>query len=121
MKNRIQRGITLEWTNSTGNLVVSGQVIPLASRIAIAASDISNGKSGSVDTEGVFEIEKTTGESMAFGDELHFDTVTKKLTKTPSATTRYAGMCANSAGAGSSATSVLCKLQSGHFVLADSE
>lgn len=110
MKNFLQKGDILNYKNTSGNTISSGDVIALPHRICIAISDISNGKTGSVQMVGVVSLKKKA-EVMSFGDELHWDTGTKSLTKTPSISTRYAGMAA--ADAGSSDESVACRLQSG--------
>lgn len=111
MKNRVKDGITLDYKNTSGSDIVSGQVVELPNRIAVAAVDIPQNKTGSVDLEGVFQLAKKTGESFVFGDELHFDTADSKLTKTSSGTTLPAGICADAEGQGSSATSCTCKLK----------
>lgn len=116
MKNRVKDGVTLDYTNGTASDIVSGQIVKLSKRIAVACVDIAIGKTGSVDLEGVFTLPKKTGESFVFGDELHCDT-DGNLTKTPSGTTKYAGMCADAAGQNSASTSCSCRLQSGSFTL----
>lgn len=108
MKNKIQTGDALEFLNNSGDDIVSGQIVELASTIAVAAVDISDGKSGTIDVEGVFSLPKLTGEAHVVGDQLHFDPADGKLKKTATALTKYAGMCA--ANAASAATSVNCKL-----------
>lgn len=116
MKNRLKDGITLDYKNTSGSDIVSGEIVKLAKRIAVAAVDIPQNKIGSVDLEGVFKLPKKTGESFVFGDELHCDT-NGQLTKTASGTTKYAGICVDPEGQISSATSCSCRLQSGSFTL----
>lgn len=112
MKNRVQDGITLEFLNTTGAPIVSGQVVPLIARIAIACVDIAVNAKGSIDMEGVYRVAKTTGTAYAFGDELYWDKPTSKLVKVASGTTVYAGMCAGAEISG--ATSCAVRLQSGN-------
>lgn len=112
MKNYSQKGEILEYKNTSGNKISSGDVIPLATRICVAVADIENNESGSVQLEGVVNLPKKA-EIVSFGDELHFDTVTKSLTKTPSANTKYAGMAAEDAP--SNAATINCRLQSGSY------
>jgi predicted RecA/RadA family phage recombinase len=110
MKNRVQRGITLNYTNNSGSEIKSGDVVVLKSRVAVAVTDISQGKTGSIDTEGVFRLPKSSG-AIEFSDDVYYDTVAKKITKTPGANTKYAGMAAENAS--SDAESIEVKLLPG--------
>ena len=112
MKNKVQEGHTLLYTNSSGSPILSGAVIPLAQRIAIACVDIANNASGSMDLEGVFTIAKTTGQAMAQGAELYYDPATSKVTSVQSGTTKYAGIAAEAKL--SADTSIAVRLQSGN-------
>ena len=108
MKNKVQRGDALEYTNLTGVAIKSGDVIPLAASIAVAAVDIAVGDKGTVAVEEVYSLPKLAGEAHAFGDQLHYDPTAKNVRKTSSATTKYAGMCTKAAL--SADTVVDCKL-----------
>lgn len=118
MKNKVQKGDTLLYTNGGETAIASGDVVPLANRIAVAAVDISAGKSGSVDVVGVFSLAKKA-EAIDFGDDLHWDTVTKSLTKTASTDTVYAGLACESVLSG--ASHIKCRLQSGYFPVVTGE
>lgn len=109
MKNARQDGKTLSFTNNSEDDIASGDVVPLANRIAVAVTDISAGKSGSIDLEGVFELPKKSTDVVEFSEDLYWDTVNKRLTVTPDANTRYAGIATEDAGNGT--TSVRCRLQ----------
>lgn len=109
MKNARQKGETLSFTNNGEDDIASGDVVPLPNRIAVAVTDISVGKSGSIDLEGVFELPKKSTDVVEFGDDLYWDTANKRLTLTPDANTRYAGIATHDAGNGT--TSVNCRLQ----------
>ena len=85
MKNSVQEGKTLSHT-AAGN-IASGDVVVFAERIGIAAQDISTGKTGSVDMEGVFELTSDTGTAYAQGDKLFWDASPGNLTKTAAGNT----------------------------------
>jgi predicted RecA/RadA family phage recombinase len=82
MKNFIQCGDTINWTNSTGSAVASGDVVVVGSLVGIALVDIADTATGTLQIEGVFQVAKTTGTAYAQGDELFWDTSGKKTTKT---------------------------------------
>lgn len=77
-KNLIQCGDVIDWTNGTGNAVVSGQVVVIGSNgdalIAIALVDIANGATGSVRIDdGVFEVPKVSAAVIAAGETVAWD------------------------------------------------
>lgn len=73
MKNFIAEGDVLQWTNSTGAAVVSGQVVKVGQILAVAAVDIAAGASGSVNCCGVFELPKKSSAVIAQGVALLWD------------------------------------------------
>lgn len=113
MKNRIQDGKTLDYT--AGSDIKSGDVVALPNRIAIAVADISTGKSGSIELEGVFELAKLSSDTIDFGQDVFWDTASSpnRITETPSGTTKYAGIAAAAAGSGTTTCKV--RLQSGNY------
>lgn len=111
MKNKIQEGKSLNWLNDTSADVDSGEVVVLKGRIGIAAADISDGKEGTVELNGIYSVAKQSTEEFAVGDELYFDTVDKKLSKlvedSGNDSLVYAGLCVEAAANPSSTAKVL--------------
>lgn len=60
MKNYIEAGNTLDWTNGTGKEVVSGGIVVVGDLVAIAAGNIAADQDGVLYTSGVFELPKDT-------------------------------------------------------------
>ena len=76
MKNYIQEGEKITWTNATGSAVLSGAVVIVGSVIGVATGDIANAATGTLAIEGVFELPKVAaGSAKAFtqGENLTFD------------------------------------------------
>lgn len=81
MKNKVQEGKIIDWTNSTGSDISSGDFVIIKGRVGVACVDIANGKVGSVELEGVFEGAALTSETFAEGQPLYLNS-SKLLTKT---------------------------------------
>lgn len=94
MKNKKQEGNSLEYKNGSGSTITSGTLIALAARCAVAVADISAGKTGTIELEGVYECPKATGVAFSFGDVLYRDATTGALNKTASGNVK-AGICAD--------------------------
>lgn len=105
MKNDKRDGKILPHTAAAN--IASGDVVLIGARIGIAVTDIANGAVGSLDTEGVFEIKKKSGDTFAQGAVCYWDNTNKEMTSTSSGNTA-AGYAA--AVAGSSATVMLVKI-----------
>lgn len=76
MKNYIQDGDRITYTNGTETAISSGDPVVIGSTIGVACVDIANGASGAVALEGVFTLPKTAGSSghaIAQGDIMLFD------------------------------------------------
>lgn len=76
MKNYIQDGKRVTYTNATGTDIASGDPVVMGSTIGVACVDIANGASGAVAIEGAFTLPKTAGASghaIAQGDVMLFD------------------------------------------------
>lgn len=76
MKNFIQNGGRLTYTNATGSDIASGALVVVGALLCIATAAIANGATGVLATEGVFELPKAThASSKAFtqGENLTFD------------------------------------------------
>lgn len=97
MKNKNGEGKKLNWTNSTGADVASGDPVVVGDLIGIAEADIANGSAGVLDIDGEFTLVKANDEAFAQGDTLFLNTTTNKVTKTAAGNTR-AG-CASEAAA----------------------
>ena len=53
-----QRGETLDYVNSTSDVIEAGTVLDLTSRIGIIEDNINPGEQGCVNVTGVFQMEK---------------------------------------------------------------
>lgn len=70
--NYIQRGESIDYLNTTEELIPAGAVVLLGSRIGVAGGEIPAGSVGALHMEGVFEIQKKAGVALAAGDEIVF-------------------------------------------------
>lgn len=82
MATYIQKGNTIDYTNSGTAKIAAGDVVGLSTRIGIAAGDIAAGEVGTLAVEGVFEIDKTASLAISVGDAVYFSASTAKITKT---------------------------------------
>lgn len=76
MKNFIQEGRRITWTNGTGSDVAAGDPVVVGALLCVALVDIADGASGQLATEGVYELPKVadvSGHAIAQGEELVFD------------------------------------------------
>ena len=71
--NYVQEGSTLDYTNSTGSDIASGDVVVVGGTLAVALVDIANGDSGTVATDGVFTVPKVSGAVFSQGASLTYD------------------------------------------------
>ena len=78
--------------------------------LAVPVTTAAVGVSVEVAVEGVFTIDKTTGETWTFGEKLYWDDATKKLTTT-AASNKVVGFAAQDAASGD--TEGNAKLQPG--------
>jgi predicted RecA/RadA family phage recombinase len=100
---RVQAGKNLEWTNSTGSDVSSGDPVVVGGILTVAEVDIDNGESGNVTTEEVHSLSAVAAESWSQGDELFFDDRQDKLTQIPFGNTRAGVAAADKAAAATTA------------------
>lgn len=82
MTKYIQKGATIDFTNSGSAKIAAGDVVSLGSRIAVAGTDIAVGATGSVAVCGVFAIPKTASLAIEQGDAVYFNVSSKSITKT---------------------------------------
>lgn len=80
MKNFIQDGSRVVWTNNTGSTVTSGSPVIVNGRTAVACGDILNGASGTLCTMGVHRFAKETGKTFAQFAEVYWDATASKVT-----------------------------------------
>lgn len=97
MKNSVQDGKVIDFTEGGSADVKSGDVVVIGGMCGVAAVDIPKSGTGSVYIEGVFEIAKAA-EDVAQGDHLYFDDSAKKLTKTATDNVPF-GFAVKAAGA----------------------
>lgn len=71
MRNKVQEGKILSWTNDTGADVASGDFVIINGRVGVACGDIADGAQGSVEFEGVFEGAASTAVTIEVGDPLY--------------------------------------------------
>ncbi|MFO7153945.1 MAG: DUF2190 family protein [Caldicoprobacter oshimai] len=88
----IQKGEIIDYVNNGSADIAYGEVVPLVSRIGVAAENIPVGAIGGVRTEGVFELPAVNDTEFNVGDQLYWDTAAGKLTKNSSGTIP-AGWC----------------------------
>jgi len=81
----VQNGEILDWINDTGSDVAYRDVIPSGGRIFVAGENIKAGNTGSVNTEGVYELPTDNTTTFTTGDTLYWDATNGILTKTPTA------------------------------------
>lgn len=97
MKNYVQEGERL--THTAAATIVSGQPVLVGKRLGIAATDIANGKKGSLAMCGVFSIAKLQSDVFAQGDNGYWDDTNDRITSTASGNT-LAGYAHSAAGSG---------------------
>lgn len=83
MTQYIQKGERIDFVNTTSNEIKYLDVIKGTDKIFIAAEDIPVGATGSVFTEGVFEIPAKKADVLAVGQKVYYTTeITKDATTT---------------------------------------
>lgn len=86
MKNYVQPGKVIDIVAPTGG-VVSGQIVVIGSLIGVSNLTAAEGEPSVIDTEGVFEVPKTSALAIAVGDKLYWDATNKVVNKTASGNT----------------------------------
>ncbi len=120
MKNYVQKGDSLEYLNESGSDIASGDAVVIGSQIGVAAADIVDDDSGTVNMEGVYTLPKTTGSAIAQGDPAIFDVSVAEFipsTGTP-AVGDVSGAVTCWADAASGDTTVAVKINTGVGVVA---
>lgn len=73
MKNQVDGGTTVNYTNGGGATIAAGSVIALKHSIVIAICDIAVGDTGAVAVAGKFTVPKVSGAVFAQGEKLIWD------------------------------------------------
>lgn len=78
----IQKGEIIDYTNDGASDIEYHDVVPMVSRIGVAAENIPAGATGGIRTEGIFELPAVNDTAFNVGDQLYWDNTASKLTKT---------------------------------------
>lgn len=112
MRNYIQDGCVMNYSNSSGSTIASGDVVKVGNLIGVAGKDIADGDSGPVNLEGVFSLTKVGSQAWAQGDKVFWDHTNLRFTKTASTDADVpAGIAFEAVGSGAGETLGLVKLQ----------
>jgi len=88
----IQKGEIIDYVNNGASNIAYNDVVPMISRIGVAAENIPVGGIGGVRTEGIYELPAVNDAAFSVGDQLYWDATNGKLTK-ESSDTVPAGWC----------------------------
>lgn len=78
----VQRGETVDYTNSTKEKIENGTVVSLSTRIAVVGDDIQPESKGILHVVGVFELKKADSEKITQGAEVYYDATHDTITAT---------------------------------------
>jgi predicted RecA/RadA family phage recombinase len=101
----VQPGSVIDYT--AGSNIASGAVVVMSTLVGVALAAIASGSSGSVQIDGVFQLNKLSTDVIAQGDNVYWDASPGEITTTSAGNT-LAGKAVAAAGNGT--TSVLVKL-----------
>lgn len=76
----VQQGAALDYKATEA--VRNGGVVSLETRIGVAAGDIPAGGTGTVHVEGVFRLDKASGEALSMGAAVYYDAAADAITAT---------------------------------------
>lgn len=93
----VQQGERIDYT--PGSAVAAGKLVLVTDRVFFAPNAIAANELGALQTTGVIQYEKTTGEAWTLGQKLYWNAGTSKLTTT-SSTHKVAGYAAAAAASG---------------------
>lgn len=106
-KNAVQPGKVLDYVNTTGALVRSGDVVVAGALLGVALADIAIGATGSVSIDGVYAVPKVAGTAVAQGVSVVFKAATKAFTVGALAAGDVSGAAAVAFSAAVSAATVM--------------
>jgi predicted RecA/RadA family phage recombinase len=103
MVRQYKDGKIWNWTNGTGSSAANNSIVVVGKeRLGVATVAIANGSTGSVASEGVFEVTKVGSQAWAVGDKVFWNGTA--FTKTVALNSYFAGYAAETAGSGSGVT-----------------
>ncbi|OYO76214.1 putative RecA/RadA family phage recombinase [Lachnotalea glycerini] len=100
-----QRGESLDYKNTTGEMIQADTIVTLDTRIGIAGKDIGNNEIGSLHVVGVYEMPKLQTDDILFGAAVYYDGTQITLSQDGNTPAGYAVQAA-----GIDTTKVLVKL-----------
>ncbi|EKZ5661573.1 DUF2190 family protein [Klebsiella aerogenes] len=104
--NYYQDGKTMDWSNSTGKDVVSGQAVAVGNIMGVAHANIPNGGDGVLHMVGVFILPKVAEETWQRGAKLYLNAESLLTAVAPDADAVVAGTAWITSGAGEADTHV---------------
>lgn len=106
--NYIQPGDIIDWTNSTGSAVASGDPVVVGKQqMGIALVDIANAASGSVALEGVYQLAKNTSQAITQGQRVFWNASTSKVDNIATINTYFLGYAVAAQGSSDTTVNVL--------------
>ena len=100
----LQRGESMNWTNSGDTKVSAGEVVKFGKHIGIAGADIDPGEIGALEVEGVIELPYADATELAAGTDVYYGD--KGITAKAGDTTVPAGYVFKAAAAGDTTIAV---------------
>lgn len=94
-----QKGETINYVNGSGAVIPAGTVVPLGTRIGVAAGDIPVGATGALHLVGVFRGAKVSADVVTVGAAVYYKAADEAFTTTATGNTP-AGFAVEAAGAG---------------------
>ena len=73
MKNYVQEGKRLDYTNDSGEKILSGQAVVVKGQVGVAFGDIEDGEEGTLSLEGVYTLPKKNGDVIEKLDPVYLD------------------------------------------------
>ncbi|HET7655751.1 MAG TPA: DUF2190 family protein [Luteimonas sp.] len=73
MKNQVDNGSTVNYTNGSGSTIAAGAVVAMSHCLGIAIADIPDGETGAVKITGKFTVPKVSAAVFAVGEKLVWD------------------------------------------------
>lgn len=73
MDNYVDDGTTVNYTNSTGSAIASGDIVVMSHSLGVALADIANGSTGAVQVAGKVTAPKVSAAVFAVGEKLVYD------------------------------------------------
>ena len=114
MKNKIQQGSVIPYTNSGESTISAGTIVDCTSFVGVAVADIPAGATGAIDTSGVFDLPKGSG-AITLGAALYQG----DSGKVAASGTKYVGCAVAAAQSGD--TTVRVKINFGTLQVSESE